>query len=570
MTLMTHRQGQTTRLLPPGVGIRSHLHEYGGGAYCIGGGQWFYVDDTDQQLYRGSASTEAMQLTQTEHLNYGDLNWDGHGQRLLCIAESEGTTAPDQLLSIDENGAAERVFQGGAFLSSPCADRETGALAWLSWDPPQMPWTETHLHWTTADHSQVQTFHAAGVSLFQPQWGPDGQLYFVADFDGWWNLYRLENDEPIAVTQLEAEIGLPQWVGAMSVYGFLNTETILAAVNHAGTWSLAEINTVSKAVIEQRLPGLSHIDALRAYKGEAVLLAGGPKQSLSVVEWRDHQTTSVQTSSQTAVPSWHQSPDPIQFATSHGAVAHGFHYSPPGSANPHPLLVICHGGPTAGAATALDPRILFWLSHGFAVLDVNYRGSTGFGRPYRESLYGQWGLFDVDDCVYGARALADRGLVDPQHLFIRGSSAGGLTVLNALAKHDAFAAGTSYYGVTDLTTLFATTARFEQSYDRWLLGDNAADTAEQRSPARYPEKIQKPVLFFQGGRDRVVPPEQSLGLYNALKRQGTPVCYQAFEEESHGFRDPSTLALCLTMELSFYQRVMGVNPSVPIKIDNWP
>jgi len=568
MTLMSQQRGQTLALLPVATGVRSHLHEYGGGAYCVGDSAWFFVDDADQQIYQGSTATQPSQLTETDELNYGDLNWDQHGRRLLCIAESKQQGVADQLLSINQTGKTELLFQEGDFLSSPSADRVSGALTWLSWDRPQMPWTQTRLHWT--DGADVRSFSADGVSIFQPQWGPDGKLYFIADFEGWWNLFRLDDGAPMAVTQLEAEIGLPQWVGGMSVYGFLDAKTILAAVNRAGTWSLAQVKLSTGAVLPLALPDYSQIDALRTHQGEAVLLTGGPQQSLSIVRFCNNQATKLQSSSNVAVPHWHRPPEPMQFATSHDQVAYGFHYSPPAATAPPPLLVVCHGGPTAGASTALDPRVLFWLSNGFAVLDVNYRGSTGFGRAYRESLYGQWGLFDVDDCVYGARALADRGQVDPQRMFIRGSSAGGLTVLNALAQHRVFAAGTSYYGVTDLTTLFAMTARFEQSYDRWLLGEDSLNVARQRSPQSYSHKIKAPVLFFQGGLDRVVPAEQSLRLYDSLKQQGTPVCYQAFDEEGHGFRDPHTLAQCLTMELGFYQQIMGATPAVTLAIDNWP
>jgi len=418
-------------------------------------------------------------------------------------------------------------------------------------------------------------------SIFQPEWSPDGVLYFVSDRTGWWNLYRWHNGSIEPLYEMEAEFGVPQWVFGMSTYAFASARHLICAYTREGSWRLARLDTLTRQLEPIATP-YSAISGLRATAERAVFVAGSPVEfpALVQLDLATAQLTVLRRSSTIAVdPGYLAVPQPITFPTEHGLMAHAFFYpprnrdyvAPPGERPP--LLVRCHGGPTAAAASVLNLGIQYWTSRGIAVLVVNYGGSTGYGRAYRERLNGQWGVVDVDDCVNGARYLAERGVVDGNRLAITGGSAGGYTTLCALTFRDVFKAGASYYGISDLEVFVRDTHKFESHYLDRLIGPypERRDLYHDRSAIHFSDRLSCPVIFFQGLEDKIVPPNQAELMVQALRARGVPVAYLAFPGEQHGFRHAENIKRALEAELYFYSRVFGfqlADPVEPIHIDN--
>ena len=418
-------------------------------------------------------------------------------------------------------------------------------------------------------------------SVFQPVFSPDGTLYFVSDRNNWWNLYRLHHDRVEALAPMDAEFGLPQWVFGMSTYAFESARRLVCAVNRAGTWQLAVIDTDSLRIDFIDMP-FTQFSSVTAARGQAVFVAASPGLPAAVVRL-DLATRKFEilrsSSSEKPDAACLSAPQAITYPTTGGEQAHAFYYPPanrdfraPSGERP-PLLVLGHGGPTAAASSALNLMIQFWTSRGFAVLDVNYRGSTGYGRDYRHKLDGRWGVADVEDCIAGARYLVEHGLADERRLAIRGGSAGGYTTLCALTFHDLFRAGAAYYGVSDLETLARDTHKFEAHYLDRLVGayPERRDLYRARSPIHHVDRLSCPVIFFQGLEDRVVPPDQTEKMVHALRAKGVAVAYVPFTGESHGFRRAENIQRALEAELYFYSRLFGFTPADsidPVAIDN--
>jgi dipeptidyl aminopeptidase/acylaminoacyl peptidase len=571
-TIVCCRPGGKPRdVVPAPFSVRARAHEYGGGAYCFGAGSYFFVHDDDQNIHRVAEGQDPEPLTHVEGCYFADLQHDGTRGALVCVVEDHATdVVENRLVRIDaRDGRVETLWHGSDFVSSPRISEDGKRLVWLAWDRPHMPWTRTRL-WVgdlAADGSlrEARPVGPEDASIFQPEWGPDGLLYFVSDADDWWNLYRLAEGGVRQLTALQGELALPQWVFGMRTYGWTGPHRIAAAMIRDGLWHVLDLDLTTGAagVVDT---GWTQLESLSTDGRSVAMLAGAANRPLSVVLRDEHGAERVlrEASSVSLDPGTISLPEAVSFPVGDGEIAHGLHYRPLGlGQTPPPLLVKCHGGPTAAASSALDLRIQFWTSRGFAVLDVNYRGSTGYGRPFREKLYGRWGLADVEDAVAGATWLADRGLADPRRLLISGSSAGGFTVLSALTFHDAFAAGASYYGVSEIASLFETTSKFEADYGHWLLGDDIAGANRERSPLRHADRLTRPVIFFQGLRDRVVLPEQAETMYEALRSRGVPVSLLTYPEEGHGFRQEGTIRSCLESELAFYRRVLGIPSAEP-------
>ncbi|NIA09073.1 MAG: prolyl oligopeptidase family serine peptidase, partial [Nitrospiraceae bacterium] len=478
------------------------------------------------------------------------------------------------------------IVSGRDFYSSPCLSRDGTRLAWLSWDHPDMPWDGTELWISDLDINGMpvsprQVAGSANESIFQPQWSPDGILYFVSDRTGWWNLYRWQDGHIEPVTEMEAEFGMPQWIFGMSTYAFESTRRIICTYTQRGIWHLAGIDSVTKELEEIETPYIE-IGFFRAAPGRAVFLAGSSRESSSVVQLNlDTQRTEVLRRSTSVVidPGFISIPEPIEFPTEHGMTAHAFFYLPknrdymaPDGDRP-PLLVMTHGGPTASTSMALSLRTQFWTSRGIAVLDVNYGGSSGYGRAYRQRLNGQWGIVDVDDCVNGVRYLIAHFGIDPDRLAIRGGSAGGYTTLCSLTFRNIFKAGASYYGVSDLEALTKDTHKFESHYLDQLIGPypGRRDLYRERSPIHFAESLSCPVIFFQGLEDKIVLPNQAEMMVKILREKGVPVAYVPFEREQHGFRIAKNIKRALDAELYFYSRIFGfdlADPVEPVYIEN--
>jgi dipeptidyl aminopeptidase/acylaminoacyl peptidase len=507
--------------------------------------------------------------------------------RLICVREDHtqaGDEPENTLVAVSlapGTGAGVRVLASGAdFYSSPRLSPDGRHLTWISWDHPNMPWDGTDL-WLApmlADGGLGQAEHIAGgpaESIFQPEWSPGGTLYFVSDRNGWWNLYRRLGGRVEPVSPKEADFGVPQWVFRESTYAFVSETRMVCTFAREGISHLAILDTETGALAIIETP-YTHIEGIASDGCRAVFLASSPTDFAAIValDLASRKRIVLRHSSTLSLdPAFIATGAPIEFPTAGKNTAHGFFYAPqsgefigPAEERP-PLMVVSHGGPTASADNGLRVGIQFFTTRGFAVLDVNYGGSSGFGRAYRQRLDGQWGIVDVDDCVNGARYLAERGWVDKDRLAIRGGSAGGFTTLAALTFRDVFKAGASHFGVSDLEALAQHTHKFESRYLERLIGPypERADLYRARSPIHAVERLACPVIFFQGLDDRVVPPEQAEKMVEALRNKKLPVAYLAFPGEQHGFRQADTIKRVLDAELYFYSRVFGFEPADPLE-----
>jgi dipeptidyl aminopeptidase/acylaminoacyl peptidase len=585
--------GLVTDVTPPPFNARTRVHEYGGGDYAVREGAVYFSNFSDQRLYvrRGESPPEA--LTSAADVRYAEAIFDKTRGRLICVREDHtvvGREAVNTLASVRLEGSetpGEVLVAGNDFYSSPRLSPDGSRLAWLTWNHPNMPWDGCEL-WTGQfgdDGVLATSTRVAGgsnESIFQPEWSPDGVLYFVSDRGGWWNLHRVAADETIEpLCEMQAEFGMPQWGFGMSTYAFESAERIVCAYIEHGVSRLALVDTRTKKFTPVDSP-YTDLRFVRASPGCAVMRAGSPTEAASIVKL-DLETRTFEilrrSNSLEIDSAYLSSPRAVEFPTEDGLTAFGFFYSPtnrdysgPEGEQP-PLLVESHGGPTAAATTALSLGIQYWTSRGIAVLDVNYGGSTGYGRAYRERLKDKWGIVDVDDCANGARYLVGQGQVDGDRLLITGGSAGGYTTLCALTFRDTFNAGASHYGVSDAEALAKETHKFESRYLDGLMGPypERRDIYFERSPINFTERLSSPVIFFQGLEDKVVPPNQAEMMVDALRAKGIPVAYLPFEGEQHGFRQAKNIKRALDAELYFYSRVFGfelAEPVEPVEIDN--
>ncbi|MCP4042169.1 MAG: S9 family peptidase [Gammaproteobacteria bacterium] len=578
--------GATEDITPEGFNVRSRAHEYGGGAYTVNQGTVYFSNDQDRRIYRQSPNSHPRPLTPESSLRFADLIADPVRRRLICIREEhlEENEPINSLVSLSMDARGDdlgtELATGADFFSTPCLSPGGDHLAWLTWKHPAMPWDGTQL-WIApllADGSPGKQQPVAGgpeESIFQPQWSPDGRLYFVSDRGGWWNIYRHTEAGAKAIWRMEAEFGLPQWVFGMSTYTFTPEGRLICTYTRNGIWSLAELTPTTGALTPIETP-YTYITDLHSGTAGTVFLGGSPTEATAVSLLRtDNGIPDIlrREGNQDLDPHYLSPPEAIEFTTGNGLTAHAFYYPP---RNPHhcgpteeqpPLLVRSHGGPTAATNTSLKLAYQYWTSRGFAILDVNYGGSTGYGRDYRQRLLGNWGIVDVEDCVNGARYLVGRGDVDSQRLAIRGSSAGGYTTLAALTFHTTFQAGASLYGVSELESLALDTHKFESRYLDHLIGPypEGRELYRARSPIHHTDQLSTPVIFFQGLEDQVVPPEQAEKMVEALREKGLPVAYVPFEGEQHGFRKAPNIKRALEAELFFYSRVFGFEPADPVE-----
>jgi dipeptidyl aminopeptidase/acylaminoacyl peptidase len=581
--------GQTNDVTPAGFNVRSRVHEYGGAPYTVDRGAIFFANFSDQRLYRQVGGGEPQPLT-TEGFFYADASVDRTRARLLCVREDHTTSDREPvntIVAVSLAGHAERVIVSGAdFYSDPVLSPDQGRLAWLQWNHPNMPWDGTELWVAQLDAEGLPTIREkiAGSnveSIFQPAWSPDGHLYFVSDRTGWWNLYRAGAASAVeAIHPMAADFGKAQWTFSATTYAFVDARQIVATYTQNGRWNMALIETDSRNFKPIHLE-LEPTDGVRADAQSVYFIGGSPTVSRAVARMSlavmAAEVLRASTTDRIA-PVWISVPEAVTYK-SQGKDVYAFFYAPknadfrpPDDERP-PLLVLSHGGPTDQAVDVLDPRIQFWTSRGFAVLDVNYGGSSGFGRAYRDRLKGQWGIVDVADCVNGATALVEAGKADPNRLIIRGGSAGGYTTLAALTFHSVFKAGASYYGISDIEVLARDTHKFEARYLDSLVGPypEAKDLYIERSPIHFSDRLSCPLILFQGLEDKVVPPNQSAMMADAVRRKGLPIAYVTFAGEQHGFRKEENIIRSLEAELYFYGAVFKfavADPIEPVRIDN--
>ncbi len=582
--------GTVSDVNPEGFNARTRIHEYGGGSVGIREDVVLACHFEDQRVYRLENSQPipiTPEPTISGGLRYGDFAF--HGDLVICVREShqsEGEPVND-LVAFPVDGSQEprSIVSGHDFFSSPRVSPDGKQLAWLAWDHPRMPWDGTEL-WVAdvaADGSVSNLAVVAGhatESIFQPEWSPTGVLHFVSDRTGWWNLYRREADgSHTPLHEAEMEFGHPQWVFGMHRYAFLEDGRIATIYQHEGWFHLGVLEGSELRTIELDRTDLS--PSISVGDGRVWLVGSGPTTSKAVFGV-DVDTGDIEIVKEAVSIDFDSRlfsiPETITFPTSDDAVAHAFYYPPtnPGFVAPDgdlpPLVVMSHGGPTAATTAGLTLARQYWTTRGFGVVDVNYRGSTGYGRAYRNALGGRWGIVDTDDCIAAAQYLANRGDVDVDRMAIRGGSAGGYTTLCALTFHDVFAAGASYFGVADCAALAEHTHKFESRYLDGMIGPypQAAAIYRERSPLFHTDQLETPMLILQGLDDKVVPPDQAEQMVSALKEKGIPHSYLAFEGEGHGFRDAANIVRAAEAELSFYAWAFGFVPAgdiPPIEID---
>jgi dipeptidyl aminopeptidase/acylaminoacyl peptidase len=564
--------------------VRSRVHEYGGGAWTVADGTLYFSNDKDQRLYRVAVDGGAPQaLTPEGPWRYADGIIDRARHRWIGIREdhtkASGHEPENTIVAVDlaaaGSSAGTVIAAGHDFFSSPRLSPDGRQLAWIAWDHPNMPWVGTTLYLAELDATGrpagAPRVIAGGAdeSIVQPEWSPDGAtLIFNSDRSGWWNLYACDVARQTVrrLVARDAEFAHAQWVFGASSYGFVGPDRLVASYAENGIGRLALVDLASGRLADIDLP-FSEIWSVRTDGGDQVVFCGGAyDRAASVVHYdlgtRTHRV--LQQGNTVAddpeLRKYLTRPQSIAFPTEAGQTAYGLYYPPanPDHAAPPdekpPLLVRCHGGPTASASSQLSLGIQYWTSRGIAVLDVNYGGSTGYGRDYRNRLHLKWGIVDVDDAVNGAKFLAQQGLVDHSRAVIAGGSAGGFTALAALTFRDVFAGGASYYGVSDLAALAQDTHKFESRYLDWLIGPypEAEAVYRARSPLHHAERLSRPVVFFQGSEDRVVPPDQTARMVDALRRKQVPVGFFLFSGEQHGFRQAANIQRALDGELYFY------------------
>ena len=591
-TLMHLASDGTLRELTPAPwNVRTRVHEYGGGASLMQRGVLWFSLAADQRLYRIDPGRAPRPITPEAALRYADLCADAQRSLLWAVREDhrQRGEARNTLVALRDDGdlhGGRSVAEGHDFYAAPRLSPDGTQLAWLCWNHPDMPWDGCELWLATigADATLHGARRVAGgrdEAVQQPLWSPDGRLHFVSDRSGWWNLYRCNGERVEPLCAMPAEFGQPMWALGLASYGFASARQLVCTVGRNARSTLAVLDTGTLQLRELATP-CSSFGHVAAHDGSVLFTGASPLQPANVyrLRLRDGQIELLRRGSTLdADPAYTSVAQPIEFAGSSGRTTHAFYYPPrnrdfigPPSDKP-PLLVIGHGGPTGMALDAYRAGVQYWTSRGIAVVDVNYGGSSGFGRAYRQRLDGAWGIVDVQDCIHAARFLVRRGDADARRLMIRGSSAGGFTALCALAFHDDFACGTSLYGIGDLRALAADTHKFEARYLDRLVGPwpGASEVYLARSPIHHLERLNAPLLLLQGADDPVVPPAQSRRMHAALKAKGVAVAYLEFAGEQHGFRAAAHIVRALQAESFFYARVLGftlADAVEPVAIDN--
>ena len=593
--IMCHTaDGQIQDLLPSPWSHQSKVHEYGGKAYAVNDDILYFVNAGDQRIYslHMGSSKEPEPLSPIGPWRFADLIIDKNHQRLIAVCEEhhENQSEPKNFIaaiSLD-NGNVIQLIEGADFYGYPCISPNQQCLCWIQWHHPNMPWDESQL-WTAeiteigALENLTQVAGKRAESIFQCRWSPDNYLYFVSDRNNWWNLYRYTDGDITPVLEKEAEFATPYWQFGMSTFDFVDKDHIGCLWTENGIWhsgvitlsnykstkhnpgnhNLTNREKLSAALAKSDIPFSSLLSAC-CHHGALFAVASSPTKPWQLIKIEPDSFTDLYAPASLQIDTGYLSkPQSIQFETADQQQVQAFFYPPTHQSlcgeesELPPVITMCHGGPTGATDSALNLKIQFWTSRGFAVVDVNYRGSTGFGRRYRESLKNQWGVADVDDTVYAIQYLAREKMIDPKRCLIRGSSAGGYTVLSALTFTDTFKAGASLYGIGDLEALATDTHKFESHYLDSLVGPYPEEKAlyRERSPLYHAEGLNCPIIFLQGLEDKVVPPNQAESMVKILQDKGISVEYVTFDNEGHGFRKAENIIRAMESELAFYQDV---------------
>jgi dipeptidyl aminopeptidase/acylaminoacyl peptidase len=584
--------GAVSDITPEGFNARTRVHEYGGGHFAVSGGTVWFTNYSDQRVYRQDARKEPRAITPAEDVRHADMVVDDPRDRVYAVREDHTNTAREavnSIVAIDSSGRRDAITMasGNDFYSSPKLSPDGNRLAWTTWNHPNMPWDGSEL-WVgelDRDGNVISTRKVAGSeteSVLQPEWSPAGDLYFVSDRSGWWNLYRArgEGDEPLSPRS--AEFGAPQWVFGMRFYAFAGPDEIACLYSEPGATrlGLVGVNGGALRTVELFYTAMNNVQAsgrkLAFFAASATLA-----ERVLTIDLDTGAQEVVRVSNAAHVDSGNLTiPKTIEFPTESGLTAHATFYPPqnqefeaPTGEKP-PLVVHCHGGPTGSGGPTYAFEYQYLTSRGIAVVDVNYGGSSGYGREYRLRLNGNWGVVDVDDCVNAARYLVAQGLVDGERVSITGGSAGGFTVLLSLTKRDFYNAGASHFGIGDLVLFVNETHKFEARYTDTLVGPypERADLYRDRSAVNFADNLKVPVILFQGLEDKVVPPSQAEEFVAVCKKKHLPYAYVPFEGEQHGFRQEKNIRRSIEGEMYFLSRIFGFDTAdtiEPVEIENF-
>jgi dipeptidyl aminopeptidase/acylaminoacyl peptidase len=582
--------GETIDVNPPPFNARTRVHEYGGGAYKVNNDVIYFTDFKDQRIYKMKLGEKPWPITPKTALRYADIVFDNPRGRILCVREDhrkQGEEAINTIISMDLNGKdTKKIVFGNDFYSSPRISPDGRHLAWVTWNHPYMPWDKTEL-WMgklSSDNlveKPTKITREREESVLQPLWSPDSILYFISDRSNWWNIYCWKHDEVTPICLMEAEYATPPWVFTQSNYAFESENKIINSYVEKGEWHISQLYTETGEIEEIETP-YTQISDLHVLNNYAVFIGGSAQETNSIVklDLETGYTEVLKRSSEISVDLGYLSkPTPIEFPTEKNLTAYAIYYQPhnkdyfASSNEQPPLLVFVHGGPTSTASATLSWPIQFWTSRGFAIVNVNYSGSSGYGREYRQRLYGQWGVVDIDDCVNAAKYLVNVGEGNGDKLAIRGGSAGGYTTINALTFRDVFNVGASYYGISDLEVFVQDTHKFESRYLDTLIGPypDTKDLYRNRSVINSLEKLRTPMILFQGLEDKIVPPNQAELIVKELREKGIPHAYIPFDGEQHGFRQAKNIKRSLEAELYFYSKIFGFElglTDTPVVIEN--
>jgi acetyl esterase/lipase len=548
-------------VLPKEFNVRTRYLEYGALSFLVQGGVCYFINFSDQEIYVAEAGRAPRRLTNEKTNRFADMSLDRKRGRLLACREVPGEPeSRNSICAIDlETGRVSDLITGADFYNG--ARLRGDDLLWTSWNHPNMPWNGTEL-WVAHVDRLDQARKLVGDrehAIAQPRWGREGEIFFAGELDNFIRLYRLDKSGLRPVFSQEAEFVRPDWVPGSNQYAVLSDGTVCATYLEHG---YARLIREGRGVLTS---AFASVASIHAYRDEAVAVVGQTTRGSAIVrltalgeviELYSPKATEISAESISIA-------EEIQFPTPEGGVGYAWFYAPksadfvgPQGEKP-PAVVFAHGGPTAMSPAQFSKAKQFWTSRGYAVVDVNYGGSCGYGRAYRERLRNQWGIVDVNDCVAAVKLLASRGWIDEKRVAIRGGSAGGYTTLAALAfTSGIFTAGASYYGVSDLELLAKETHKLESRYLDQLVGPYPAEIQvyKERSPAFQVERLNCPIIFFQGDEDKVVPPNQSEIMHEALKRKGIPTEYQLYKKEGHGFRRSENIQHSLKAEHAFYAR----------------
>jgi dipeptidyl aminopeptidase/acylaminoacyl peptidase len=603
--MVRERDGTIRQLTPDGFNVRTRVHEYGGASYAIVPRAIVFSNFADQRLYWHRDGETPLPLTPAGY-RYADCQYDRARHRLVCVREdhTEATKAANgeernEIVAVslptgdarpDGADPGRVLVTGWDFVAYPRVSPDGSRLAYLAWAHPDMPWDRAALFVAELAGDGVgSTFQVANhpdQAAIEPVWSEDGVLHFINDVSSWWNLYRWDGRESTPVSRMPREFGGPLWQHGLSTYFVTAGGTVVARSSLAGTDQLMLIGEPGE-VTALDLPYVAFGEVQPGERGRIVTIASGTTDEPALVAI-DPGTLEVEVLHQptrtTLDPAFVSRAEPIEFPTRRGPdgrprTAHAFYYPPTNpnhrgpAGEPPPLIVLVHGGPTSVSKPTFSLQRQFWTTRGFALVDVNYGGSTTFGRGYRQRLNGQWGVVDVADAVAAVDHLVATGRARADRVAIRGGSAGGFTTLAALAFTDRFKAGANYFGVSDIEALAATSHKFERLYDVSLVGPPDEALYRARSPIHRLDGFTEPLITFQGAEDRIVPPEQSRMIVEALRARGVPVAYLEFEGEQHGFRRAENIVRAAEAELYFYGRIFGFTPADPIEpvaIENLP